>query len=63
LALLLLERVLGALVLDANDGPDGVGDTEDSRIDGVGDRLQGVETLLSCESADRAKGRVLWRAL
>ena len=63
LALLLLKRVLGALVLDANDGPDGVGDTEDSRVDGVSDRRREVETWLSCEGADGAKGRVLWRAL
>jgi hypothetical protein len=63
LALLLLKRMLSALVLDANDGPDGVRDTEDSRIDDVGDHRQEVETWLSREGADRAKGRVLWRAL
>jgi hypothetical protein len=43
LALLLLKRVLGALVLNTNDSPDGVGDTEDSRMDVIGDCRQGVE--------------------
>lgn len=32
LALLLLKRALGALVLDANDGLDAVGDAKDSRV-------------------------------
>jgi hypothetical protein len=57
--LLLLERALGALVLDDSDNPDGGRDSEDSRVDNIGDRRQGVETWLSCESADGAKGRVL----
>ena len=63
LAFLLLGRALGALVLDASDGLDSVGDTENSHVDGVGDRRRGVETWLSCEGADEAKGRVLQRAL
>jgi hypothetical protein len=63
LALLLLKHVLSVLVLNANDGLDGVGDTEDSRVDSVSDRCREVETWLSCEGANRAKGRVLWRAL
>lgn len=59
LALLLLGRALGALMLDASDGLDGVGDTGNSHVDGVGERRRGAETWLSCEGADGAKGRVL----
>jgi hypothetical protein len=44
LALLLLKHVLGVLMLNANDGLDGIGDTEDSRVDSVSDCHREVET-------------------